>query len=694
MLAHYCEGLDMLPGLLDFFADPQYAATRFPAQSLDSLLLNSYKPPCPQWWIDAVARGDMFVAHNARFEQAVTFWILVRQWGWPMPARWSCTAARARYWGIRASLEGAASDLELNFQKNDAGKQFINDFCKPRKYKGAKKLGIIKDMWYEPHEQPELYAGGKAYCVDDVLAEVGIDRMLPDLPEFEQRVFDLDFRLNTRGMPVDIQAVKRAMEFADHYTEQNTARFNEITGVNPTQRDRILDYIKQREEIADLGDLRSKTLKRVVQADLPADLQDVINIRLETSKASIKKLETMVRCTDSDGFARGGHLFYGAHTGRWSHKRIQTGNMTRPDMAVLKGMFEYLEGPWWGNPGMVGHNGGPPLDDMPQQPEWVFEAGMRFPRPLGALAKSMRGFIAAPKGKRIVSGDYAQIEARVLVWLARCMWVLEAFGNGDDVYTRFACQYMYPNEMGAYEDCIVLKNGKPKVLEIWTPHRQKAKSAQLGCGFQVSGRGFMEYCDNIDLIIPLTEAEEIVKKYRKAHPEIANYESGLWARVERAAILATTHEGQSFGLTGTNVTFHIHRLDVERYWLICTLPSGRHIAYYRPKVRLGERFGRTVEKLSFRTEWNGKSYREDTYGGKLVENIVQGTARDVCAVGALNVDEAGYPVVGLVHDEVITLPDDGFGSSDDLVRLMVTLPGWITDLPVEAEGAEMLRYGK
>jgi DNA polymerase len=684
----------MLPGLLDFFADPKYAATRFPAQPLNSLLLNSYKPPCPQWWIDAVARGDMFVAHNARFEQAIAFWILVRQWGWPMPARWSCTAARSRYWGLRASLDGSASDLELPVQKNENGKQFINDFCKPRKYKGAKKLGIIKDMWYEPSEQPELYAMGKAYCVDDVLTECGIDRVLPDLPAFEQRVWDLDFRINTRGLPIDTQAVSNAIQFADHYTLVNTTRFNEITGVNPTQRDRILDYIKQREEIDDLGDLRSKTLKRIVLDDLPPDLQDVINIRLETSKASIKKLETMVRCTDSDGRARGLFLYGGAHTMRWSAKRIQPQNFTRPDMAVLKGMFEYLEGPWFANPGMVGHNGGPPLDEMPAIPEWVFEAGMRFPRPLGALAKAMRGFIAAPKGKRIVSGDYAQIEARVLVWLARCMWVLDAFRSGDDVYTRFAAQYMYPQLMGAYEDCIILKNGKPKVLKQWEGHRQKAKSAQLGCGFGVGGRTFVEYCDNIDLIISRDEADDIVKKYRTAHPEIAAYETGLWARVERAAIYATANEGQQFGLTGTGITFHVHRLDTERYWLICTLPSGRHIAYYRPKVRLGERWGRTVEKLSFRTEWCGKSYREDTYGGKLVENIVQGTARDVCAVGALNVDDAGYEVVGLVHDEVITLNDMDFGSHADLCNHMITLPPWITDLPVEAEGAEMLRYGK
>lgn len=696
MLAYYVDSgvMPFGPELLDFFANPSYAVCRYPATPLDSLALNLYTPPCPPLLREAIERGDVVVAHNARFEQAIWYWICHKQWGWPWPKNWSCTAARSRYWGIRASLEGAASDLEITHQKNPEGKDFINNFCKPRKYKGPKRDGIVRELWYEPHEQPELYAKGIQYCKDDVLAELGVDALLPDLPAFEQAVYDLDFRLNTRGMPIDITGVERAIQFSAYYTEKNTTRFNEITGVNPTQRQRILDYIEQREEIDNLGNLRSKTLKRIVQSDLPQDLQDVINIRLETSKASIKKLETMMRCTDSDGRARGGHLYFGAHTGRWSHKRIQTGNMTRPDMRLHKAMFEYLEGPWWSNPGMVGHNGGPPLGEMPVQPDWVFEAGLRFPRPLDALSKAMRGFVAAPRGKRFVSGDYAQIEARVLAWLARCLWLLEAFRNKDDVYTRFAATHMYPNVMGRYEDCVLIKNGRPKVLKQWEGHRQKAKSAQLGCGFGVGGRTFVEYCDNIDLIISEAEANEIVKKYRAAHPEIADYEHGLWARVERAAILAAGNEGSAVQLADTGITFHVHRIDSERYWLLCTLPSGRHIAYYRPKVRLGERFGRVVEKLSFRTEWGGKSYREDTYGGKLVENIVQATARDVCAVGALNVDEAGYPVVGLVHDEVITCTDEGFGSVDDLVRLMCALPPWITDLPVEAEGAEMQRYGK
>jgi hypothetical protein len=137
------------------------------------------------------------------------------------------------------------------------------------------------------------------------LAELGVDTLLPDLPAFEQAVWDLDFRLNTRGMPIDITGVERAIQFSAYYTEKNTTRFNEDDRRAPDSAARYFDYIEQREEIENLGNLRSKTLKRIVQSDLPQDLQDVINIRLETSKASIKKLETMMRCTDSDGRARG-----------------------------------------------------------------------------------------------------------------------------------------------------------------------------------------------------------------------------------------------------------------------------------------------------------------------------------------------------------------------------------------------------
>lgn len=670
---------------------PGYQDSIFPFKTPDHMAFRMVKPPCPPEILAAIARGDTFVAHNARFEQGIWYWICHLQWGWPNPVKWSCTAARSRYWGLRASLEGSGSDLEIIFQKDENGTQFINDFCKPRKYKGAKKLGIVKELWYEPQQNPEGWQRGLVYGGRDVEAAEEIDAILPDLPEFEQATWELDFKMNTRGLPIDIKSVHRAIEFSAYYTDIAFKRFDEITSLRPTQRDKVLEYINQREDIENLGDLRSKTLKRLVKTDLPDDLREIVDIRLETSQASIKKLETMARCTDKDGFARGLFLYGGAHTMRWSAKRIQPQNFKRGDATVQARMFDFLEFDGWDEPSMFGHNGGPPLDELPRQPEWLARAGLMFPRPLGDLSMSMRGFIAAPKGKKIVAGDYAQIEARVLAWLARCMWLLEAFRNGDDVYTRFAGDHMYNRP---YEDYFEHVDGYKSIKKQYKRERQVAKSAVLGCGYGLGARKFVEYCDNMDLAITQDESDRTIQIYRTAHMEIADPTVGLWARVDTAAKLAVANENSVIELANTGITFKVHRLDGERYWLIVTLPSGRHIAYYRPKLRLGMKWGRTVEILSFRKEWNGKSYREDTYGGKLVENIVQATARDVCAQGALNAEAAGFPVHGLVHDEIITLPDDDFYGHIELCKLMCTLPAWITDLPVEADGATMLRYGK
>jgi DNA polymerase len=679
---------------------PGYQRSIYPFAKPGDLNFRMIKPALPPVLAQAIREGWVFVAHNARFEQTIWYHICHKLWGWPDPHtfKWSCTAARSRYWGIRASLEGSGSDLEIVFQKDDNGKQFINDFCKPRRWKGAQKLGVIRDLWYEPQDHPEGWKRGLQYCLTDSYAEMEIDSILPDLPELEQAIWDLDFKINVRGLPIDLQSVNRAIQFSEHFTALNFKRFDEITSLRPTQRQKVLEYLQQREEIDEIGDMKSKTIKRLVMDDFPPDLREVITIQQESSKASVKKLYRMEECTDDDGRARGGHLYYGAHTGRWSHKRIQTGNMTRPDDKKPQSyMFDFLSAPCWDDdgPSVLAGLLGDVAHEMPVQPAWVREAGVRFIRPLGYLSTSMRGFIKPEPGRKFVVGDYAQIEARVLTWLARCLWLLDAFKRGDDTYTRFAADHMYAHEMGGYENCIeVLPNGKHKVLKKWTPYRQKAKSAQLGCGFQVGARGFMVYADNIDLVISEEEATDIVRKYRDAHTEIADPMVGIWSRLDRAAKAAVANEGEVIALANTGITFHVHRLDSVRYWLICTLPSGRHIAYYRPKLRFGTRFGRTVEILSFRTEWNGKSYREDTYGGKLTENVVQATARDVCGIGALNVEAGGYAVIGLVHDEVITEVDIDFGTPDDMCARMCALPAWITDLPVEAEGGVMMRYGK
>ena len=672
--------------IIDFFEVPGYANSVYPNSVAPEWEI--FKVPCPPAILAAVARGDTFVAHNARFEQAVYYYICHLKWGWPLPVRWSCTAARSRYYGIRAGLEGAASDLEVITQKDARGKEFINNFCKPRKYKGKKADGIVKELWYEPHENPEGWRIGKEYCITDGGAEADVDAILPDLPAFEQAVWEWDFKINTRGVPIDIRSVGRAIQFSDHYTAQAYTRFEEITALRPTQRDRVLEYLQQRDEIENLGDLRSKTLKRLTLGEFPTDLQDVIQIRLDCSLASIKKLETMVRCTDDDGRARGVHLYGGAHTMRWSAKRIQTQNMKRGNAKEQERMFAFLSHPCWEAPvAGMGHNGGPSLLDMPAQPAWVMEAGFRFLRPLNALSQSMRGFIAAPEGKKILAADFAQIEARVLAWLARCMWLLEAFRNKLDPYVKFGAEYMYARD---YDSCFKVVDGKREVAADFKRERQIAKSAVLGAGFGLGKKKFVEYCDNSDLIITEEEADRTITAYRDAHPEIVQ----LWGRVEQAAIIATGEPGRVVELAGTGVKFYTWHIDSERYWLCCELPSGRCIHYYRPKVELRVKWGRPKETLTFRTEWNGKSYREDTYGGKLVENIVQAVARDILCVGGLNAEAAGYPVIMLVHDETVTLPDQEFGSHEELCALMCKQYDWVTDLPIEAEGATMMRYGK
>lgn len=677
---------------IDFFKVPGYAEQCYPALSEAQLAYNIFKVPCPPIILAALARGDTFVAHNARFEQAVYYYICHKKWGWPLPLLWSCTAARSRYYGLRASLQGSASDLEVLNQKDARGKQFINDFCKPRKYHGAKKLDKVKELWYEPHENPEGWQAGLEYCEIDGRAEADIDAILPDLPANEQWGWEWDFAINTRGVPIDVQSVGRAIAFSDHFTNAAIRRFEEITNLRPTQRDRVLEYLQQRDEIENLGDLKSKTLKRLVQSEFPPDLQDAINIRLDAALASVKKLQMMKVCADpADSMARGGHLWHGAGTGRWTHKRIQTGNMKRGDRDTAARMFEYLEDDEFWPPGF-GSNNGPVWDpfaeasEAPEKPAWVDAAEWRFMRPLAALSVSMKGFIKAAPGCELIDVDFSQIEARVLAWLARCEWLLDAFRKGQDPYVKFAAEHMYNTN---YDDCFEIKGNERVVVKHFKRQRQVAKSAVLGAGYGLGKPQFVVYCDNSDLIITLEEADATITAYREAHPEIV----ALWSRFERAAMLAVANPGQTYHIGATGVKFYTWHIDSERYWLVREDPSGSCGYYYRPKIELVQRYGRIVEQLSYRKEWNGMSFRESTYGGKLVQNACEKIARDMLIAGGRNAEAAGYPTIMLVHDSNVTMPLKGHGSPEELVELMCKPQPWYGDCPIAAEAKRMERYG-
>lgn len=640
-----------------------YKTDEMPKVDVQDLLVSTRMPDELR---AAAERGDTFVAHNARFEQAIWYWQMHLRHGWPLIEHWSCTAARARYWGLRASLDGVCSDLETTHQKNKRGTELINLFCKPRR----KIKGVIRKAWAEPWELPGEWQEFIQYCAEDVYAEIDVDNLLPELPEFEQANWDLDYTMNWRGLPIDMAMVERATEFCEHYTNLAFATFDDITGgLRPTQRAKVLEYLQQRD--VDIHDMKAKTLKRIVMADFDNETQDLITIRLETSKASVKKLAAMIRCTTDDGLARGLVLYYGAHTGRDSGKRVQPQNFIRGNKKMQAQMFTFLEGPWW------------------EDGTWQEVADLIFPRPLNALAQSMKGFICAPEGERFVIADYAQIEARVLCWLSRSMDKLQFFHDGKDTYCRFAAN-MYGRKYEDYFETIEGKSVRIDDLDL-ANERQLSKHAELGCGFGLGGDKFVEYCDDRDITIEREVAIGIVKAWRNDNPDIVNY----WARVEKAAKVAVWKEestGKPIRASVGNVSFFVHRIDAERFWLRCELPSGRHISYYRPKLRDGLKWGKPVTILSFRTEWVGKTFREDTYGGKLVENIVQGTARDIMKRGVLNAESAGYAFRLPIHDAGLFTMPFGTGSYQELEQLLCQQDAWITDCPVVAEGKECIRY--
>jgi DNA polymerase len=663
--------------LIDFFDDDWYRALTYPTIPYDDYRIqndqNHYFPEILQ---EAIKSDAVFVAHNARFEQDIWYWICHKRWNWPMPSRWSCTQARARYWGLRASLEHCAQDLQLTNQKLADGKSFINTFCTPRKWDGAKRDGKIAVHWAEPEDMPLEWDKGKRYCLQDARVEKAIDELLPDLPPFEQAVWDMDFKLNTHGLPIDVDSVAKAIHFSDHYTENAVRRFNAVTRVNPTQRDKVLAYLKTREDMEKLPNLQSKTLSTVLQNDIPSDLREVLNLRLDCSRASVKKLQAMLDNTSGDGYARGLFMYHGAHTGRWSGKRIQPHNFIRGEAKHADIMFKFLDSPVWQHGVNRYYN-----------PKWVDDADLLFPRPLKSLSHSMRGFIKAPNNRYILSGDYSQIEARVLAWLANCTSLLRAYEAGEDVYVRFAGDHMYHRAYSSYFDL------HGEVLTEFKNERQRAKSAVLGCGFQLGAPGFQAYCDAQDIVISLNEAMFTVNAYRDAYPEISDWNTGLWARTNYCAIQATLNENQIVALHGTPVTFHIYRIDSERWWLICSLPSGRHIAYFRPRADQFNSWGKP--ELTFSIDWHGRRQREYTYGGKLVENIVQGIARDICAIGAINAMAAGFDLAALIHDEIVSIHPSNSNDIKALLRkCMLSLPDSYAGLPLNAEVKAMRRYTK
>lgn len=598
----------------------------------------------PEEVVDHIESGGIVKAFNVEFERTVWNQYCVPVLGWPRVSlnQWHCSAARAAAAGLPRSLDKVAMALNLAMRKDPEGARLIKLFCVPRK--ATKKDARTR---IRPQDAPEEFRKFGGYCKQDVRVEKAVEALMPEMQPIQRKLFQYTLKLNERGIPIDGASVRDALTVVGCLEKNIDARVRKLSGgIRATQRDKMMAVFADMG--VDLENMRAQTVRDYLKLHgdtMDPAARDLLLLRIEAGKSSTKKLMAMSRSMDlEDEHVRGTLLYHGAHTGRYAGKLIQPQNFIRGGKGERKPaiIFELLK----------------------QRDPDLFE--LMYEWPITAVSECMRGFIKAPDGYRFCVSDYTAIEARVLAWLCDERTMLENYRKGLDVYKVMATRLFNV----AYD-------------KVDDEQRRIAKNLVLGCGYQLSGPKFVDYCANAGLIIEEPFAIEAVKAYRKDVPAIV---SG-WRDVEDCAIQALR--------TKAPVEFRGKlEFSMWKHWLCMTLPSGRRIMYPYARAEVGERFGKPVWKATFRTEIKGKWLRESTYGGKIIENAVQGIAADVMVEGAYNAERNDYPLITTVHDELVTLKELGQGSAKELNGIICDLPKWTTGIPLSSEGFECVRYRK
>ena len=573
-------------------------------------------------------------AYNANFERTC----LSKHFGrYIPPESWHCSAVQAAMLALPRSLEDVGRVLGLDEQKMKEGKELIRYFCvpcKPTKANGGRTRNL-------PCHAPEKWELFKTYCKRDVDVEKSIRRKLHNfpIPESEMELYRLDQRINDRGVLVDMGLVEQAIACERLHKEVVTKRAYELTGLeNPNSVAQLKGWL------GDMG-MEAESLSKKAVAEMIAgtdgEVEELLRLRLLMAKTSVKKYEAMERSVCSDGRVHGLLQFYGANrTGRFAGRLVQIQNLPQnhlPDLElarelVKQGRFEDIE--------------------------LLYDS---TPNVLSELIRT--AFIPKP-GCRFVVADFSAIEARVMGWLSGEEWVLDVF-RGDGKLYEMTASRMFGIPMAEI--------GKG------SSERAKGKVASLACQYGGS-TGALVSMGALDMGLTEEELPPLVAAWRKANPHMVQF----WWDVDAAAIKAVTEKQR------TKVGKII--FEYKSGILFITLPSGRKLSYVKPRMAVN-RFGRdglTYEGISENKKWS----RIETYGPKLVENIVQGTARDLLAEAMLRVEKKGYPIVMHCHDEIIAEVPEGIGSVDEMCEIMAVQPEWAEGLPLRADGYQCSFYQK
>ena len=638
----------------------------------------------PQHVVNHVLYGKEIRAWNAQFERIIWNEIMVRRYGFPplVLEQVYDTAADAAALALPRALEKAARVLGLETQKDMDGHRLMMQMAKPRR---PPKSEPDRLWWWDDEDRRErLYA----YCKQDVETERGVAARIRKLSKVERAVYLQDQRMNDRGVMIDVPLVVAAQEIVAEGTFRANKELGEVTGGDVVSVTKVKDLTRWLQHRGmPIDNVRKDTLRDLLGEDIPKDVRRALELRASAGKTSTAKLAAMLAAAGEDERARGLLLYHGASTGRWSGKLLQPQNFPRP---TIKDMESYIPTVLDGNYDCID-------TDHP---------------PIVVISSLLRSMLRTAPGHRFMSGDYGQIEARVLAWIAGQDDLVALFARGGKVY----------EDMAAF-----IYNVPIEEIEDGSEERQIGKNAILGAGFQMGADRFAEQvqqqtgvvldrggpsglfiCETCDLFTekgstdcyidpthhPLPHfredmAEKAINGYREKNFKIKMF----WTEINSAALRAVGKPG-TITTVGRNEAI---RFVVRGQFLWCQLPSKRFLAYAKPEIR--DRltpWGEMKPAVSYMgvnsmtRQWR----RHDTYGGHLTENVVQAMARDLMAGAMLRLEDAGYRPLLTVHDEIICEPPEGHGSMEEFLQLMTVNPRWAEGLPIAADGWEGERYRK
>lgn len=571
-------------------------------------------------------------AYNAAFE----WYSLSKFWNTPLE-QWRCTQIHGLYCGYPAGLGkvGEAIGLPQDKKKMGVGGSLIRTFCipcKPTKTNGHRTRTL-------PHHEPEKWELFKQYCIGDVVAEMEILRRLTvfPVPDQEWRLWQLDQRINARGIACDMELVEGALAVNEQITAELMSEAVQLSGLdNPKSVQQLKKWLA--EEIGEeVEDLKKDTVSGLIKTVEEGRAKRVLEIRRELSKTSVKKYQAMKTVACADGRVRGLLQFYGANrTGRWAGRLVQVHNLPRNYLSTLDYARQLVRDR---NVGML---------------------KLMYGNVPDTLSQLIRTAFVAPGGKLLHVADFSAIEARVLAWLAGEQWRLEVFQGHGKIYEASASQMFG----------VPLENVDGEL-------RQTGKVAELALGYQ-GGKGALISMGALEKGLKEDELPEIVLRWRNANRRICD----LWFAFEQAAI-EVMETGQPVGIRGIIFARESHHGNQLDFFTI-QLPSGRKLYYVEPRLAQND-FGKQALHYMGMDQQTSKWTLLSTYGGKLVENVVQAIARDCLAVSLMKAEQAGYDTVLHVHDEL------GIESErpEDLSRVldMMAQPvDWAPGLPLKAAG--------